>query len=111
MLQEPLSLLAGKYAPAWGDRDLLNAVLLRGFPGIPYGCYLHVVDTHCVQSSDNVIATGLMPGYYQRNAAGERRPGYPRHPVSADPNRESDGPEHKECTIYPGGTAHRARHP
>ena len=69
MLREPLTLLAGKCAPAWGDRDRLNAVLLHGFSGIPYCCYLYAVDTCCVQTSDNVIATGLMPGYYQRNRA------------------------------------------
>ena len=69
MLREPLTLLAGKCAPAWGDRDRLNAVLLQGFSGIPYCCYLYAVDTCCVQTSDNVIATGLMPGYYQRNRA------------------------------------------
>ena len=69
MLREPLTLLAEKCAPAWGDRDRLNAVLLQGFSGIPYCCYLYAVDTCCVQTSDNVIATGLMPGYYQRNRA------------------------------------------
>jgi len=67
MLREPLTLLAGKCVPAWGDREQLNAVLLHGFSGIPYCCYLYVVDTRCVQASDNVIATGLIPGYYQRN--------------------------------------------
>jgi hypothetical protein len=69
MLREPLTLLAGKCAPAWGDRDRLNAVLLHGFSAIPYCGYLYAVDTNCVQTSDNVIATGLMPGYYQRNRA------------------------------------------
>jgi len=69
MLREPLTSLAGICVPSWGDRDRLNAVLLHGFSGIPYCCYLYVVDTDCVQTSDNVIATGLMPGYYQSNRA------------------------------------------
>jgi hypothetical protein len=69
MLREPLTLLAGKCVPSWGDRERLNAVLLHGFSGIPYCCYLYVVDTNCVQTSDNVIATGLMHGYYQCNRA------------------------------------------
>jgi hypothetical protein len=69
MLREPLTLLAGKCTPARGDRERLNAVLAQGFSGIPYCCYLYVVDTNCVQISDNVNATGLMPGYYQRNHA------------------------------------------
>jgi hypothetical protein len=69
MLRKPLTLLAGKCAPAWGDRDRLNAVLQQGFSGIPYCCYLHVTDNDGVQVSDNVIDTGLMPGHYQRNRA------------------------------------------
>ena len=66
MLREPLTLLAGQYAPAWGDRDRLNAVLMHGLSGMPYYCELYVVDTQCVQTSDKVIAAGFMPGCYQR---------------------------------------------
>jgi hypothetical protein len=33
MLREPFTLLAGKCALAWGDRDRLNAVLMHGFSG------------------------------------------------------------------------------
>ena len=69
MLREPLGLLARKCIPVWGGRDQLNAVLMQGFSGIPYCCYLYVIDNSAVQLSDNVIDTGLMPGYYQRNRA------------------------------------------
>ena len=69
MLREPLALLAKRCVPVWSDRDQLNAVLLQGFSGIPYCCYLYVIDNGAVQLSDNVIDTGLMPGYFQRNRA------------------------------------------
>jgi hypothetical protein len=69
MLREPLALLAKKCVPVWSDRDRLNAVLLQGFSGIPYCCYLYGVDNGAVQLSDNVIDTGLMPGNFQRNRA------------------------------------------
>jgi len=69
MLREPLALLANKCVPVWSDRDQLNAELLQGFSGIPYCCYLYVIDNGAVQLSDNVIDTGLMPGYFQRDRA------------------------------------------
>lgn len=69
ILQEPLAQLAKKCVPAWGDRDRLNAVLLEGFPGIPYCTFLYVVGTDSVQISDNVSTAGLVPGHYRRNRA------------------------------------------
>ncbi len=69
MLREPLALLAKCCVPVWSDRDRLNAVLLQGFSGIPYCCYLYVIDNGAVQLSDNIIDTGLMPGHFQRNRA------------------------------------------
>ena len=69
MLREPIALLAKRCVPVWCDREQLNAVLLQGFSGIPYCCYLYVIDNGAVQLSDNVIDTGLMPDYFQRNRA------------------------------------------
>lgn len=69
MLREPLALRAKSCVPVWSDRDQLNAVLLQGFSGIPYCCYLYVIDNGAVQLSDNVIDTGLLPGHFQRNRA------------------------------------------
>lgn len=66
MLREPIAILAKQCVSVWGDRDGLNAVLLRGFSGIPYCCYLYVVDNSCMQLSDNIVETGVMPGHYQR---------------------------------------------
>ena len=67
MLREPLTQLAKRCIPACDDRKQLNEILQQGFSSIPYCCYLYVVDVDGVQVSDNVIDTGLMPGYYQIN--------------------------------------------
>ncbi len=69
ILREPLALLAAQCAPAWGDRDRLNSILLDGFSDIPYCSNLYVVDTDGVQISDNVDNAGLKAGHYHRNRA------------------------------------------
>jgi hypothetical protein len=69
MLREPLTLLAKQCIPVWCARDDLNALLLQGFPGIPYCSYLYVVDSNGIQLSDNIHPGGIMPGYFQRNRA------------------------------------------
>ncbi len=67
MLREPIARLAERCAPAWGDHERLNAVLLDGFPTIPYCTYLYVVDTDRVQICDNISSAGVISGHYQRN--------------------------------------------
>ncbi|MCW8964094.1 MAG: hypothetical protein OQL16_09870 [Gammaproteobacteria bacterium] len=67
MLKEPLILLAKKCVSEWGDRHLLNKVLQQGFSGIPYCCYLYIINVEGVQLSDNIIDSGITPGYYQKN--------------------------------------------
>jgi hypothetical protein len=69
MLREPIALLARQCVPAWGDRHQLNHVLLQGFSGIPYCCYLYVVNNQRVQLSDNITERGLVPGHFQRDRA------------------------------------------
>jgi hypothetical protein len=54
LLHEPLARLAEKCAPAWGDREQLDAILLEGFATIPHGTSLYCVGTDGVQISDNV---------------------------------------------------------
>lgn len=78
MLHDPLARLAERCAPAWQQREALNAVLLEGFSSIPYCTYLYVVDSHGVQLSDNVGKTGLVPGHYARDRS--TRP-YMQEPV------------------------------
>ena len=67
MLHEPLAQLAGHCAPAWGDRQKLNAVLLKGFPSIPHCSYLYCVGPDGVQISDNIGEHGVAAGYFGRD--------------------------------------------
>jgi len=78
MLHDPLARLAERCAPAWEQREALNAVLLEGFSSIPYCTYLYVVDSHGVQRSDNIGKTGLVPGHFGRDRSA--RP-YMQEPV------------------------------
>lgn len=72
MLHEPLTHLAEQCAPAWGDRDTLNAVLLAGFANIPHCMFLYIVNTDGIQVCDNVCSDGLLPGHFERDRS--RRP-------------------------------------
>ena len=67
ILHEPLSRLAGRCAPAWGDREALNAILVDGFAGIPYCSYLYCLDAGGVQISDNIDCNGITPGHFGRD--------------------------------------------
>ena len=67
LLHEPLTRLAERCAPAWGDRERLDAVLLEGFATIPFCTYLYCVDTDGVQICDNVGASGLGPEHFGRD--------------------------------------------
>lgn len=78
MLHDPLTRLAERCAPAWGEREALNAVLIEGFSSIPYCTYLYVVGTDGVQISDNVGKSGLVEGHFRRDRSA--RP-YMQEPV------------------------------
>ena len=67
LLRDPLARLADQCAPAWGDREALNAVLLAGFSSIPHCKFLYCVDTDGLQICDNVESTGLMPEHFGRD--------------------------------------------
>jgi len=67
ILHEPLARLAGRCAPAWGDRKALNAVLMEGFADIPYCSYLYCLDAGGVQISDNIGYSGITPGHFGRD--------------------------------------------
>jgi hypothetical protein len=80
ILHQPMALLAGRCAPAWGDREGLNRVLAEGFREIPHGAFLYCLGTDGVQVSDNLGAQGVDPGHFGRNRSD--RP-YMREPVPA----------------------------
>ncbi len=75
LLQEPLARLATQCAPAWGNRERLNRVLLEGFPGIPHCTFLYCLGFDGVQICDNIGAgvdqdaghPGLIPGHFGRD--------------------------------------------
>lgn len=67
LLHDPLARLAEQCAPAWGDREALNAVLLAGFGSIPHCKFLYCVDTDGKQICDNVETAGLLPGHFGRD--------------------------------------------
>lgn len=67
LLREPIVRLAEKCAPAWGDREQLNAVLLGGFATIPHCTYLYCVGTDGVQICDNIELSGCLPEHFGRD--------------------------------------------
>ncbi len=67
LLREPLERLAELCAPAWGDREALDAILLDGYAGIPHCTYLYCVGTDGIQICDNVGPDGLMIEQYGRD--------------------------------------------
>lgn len=69
MLRDPLALLADKCIAVWGDRQRLNALLLKGFSSIPYCTYLYAVGADGVQISDHISDAGLTEEHYQLNRA------------------------------------------
>jgi hypothetical protein len=66
-LREPLAQLGGQCAPAWGNRDQLNRILLDGLPSVPYSSCLYVLTTDGIQVCDNVGRAGIVPGHYARD--------------------------------------------
>jgi hypothetical protein len=67
LLREPIARLAEKCAPAWGDREQLNAVLQDGFGSIPHCTYLYCVGTDGVQICDNIHQSGRLPEHFGRD--------------------------------------------
>ncbi len=67
LLREPLERLAERCAPVWGDREALDAVLVEGFPSVPYCSFLYFVTTDGIQICDNVSAEGLLPEHFARD--------------------------------------------
>ncbi len=64
MLREPLEQLSERLAPAWGDRDALNAILVENFSRIPHCSVLYCVDMDGMQICSNVGPLGIVPGFF-----------------------------------------------
>lgn len=67
LLREPIARLAEKCAPAWGDREQLNAILQNGFATIPHCTYLYCVGMNRVQICDNIALSGRLPEHFGRD--------------------------------------------
>ena len=67
LLREPIARLAEMCAPAWGDRERLNAILQDGFVSIPHCTYLYCVGTDGVQICDNIHQSGRLPEHFGRD--------------------------------------------
>jgi len=67
LLREPLTRLAEKCAPVWGNREKLDAVLKEGFASIPHGMSLYCLGTDAVQISDSVGQSGLAVEHFGRD--------------------------------------------
>jgi len=66
-LREPMARLAERCAPAWGDRERLNAILVEGFASIPHCTFLYCVGTDGVQICDNVGQAGIALEHFGRD--------------------------------------------
>jgi len=75
LLQDPLARLTEQCAPAWGERERLNEVLMKGFPGIPHCTFLYCLGFDGIQVCDNigdgvgndVGKPGVIPGHFGRD--------------------------------------------
>jgi hypothetical protein len=72
LLSAPLAELAAKCATVWGQREQLDIVLTDGFHSVPHCLFLYALDSHGIQISDNISATGLLPEHFGRDRS--RRP-------------------------------------
>lgn len=66
-LREPLAHLAERCAPAWGDREQLDALLTECFANIPHCTSLYCVNADGIQICDNVGQKGLAPEHFGRD--------------------------------------------
>ena len=78
ILREPLGQLAERCAPAWGQRDALDAILTEHFSSIPYCSYLYCIGTDGIQICNNVGQKGIVPEHLGRDRS--QRP-YMKEPV------------------------------
>ena len=67
LLHQPLARLAERCAPAWGDRERLDAVLGEGLPTIPHCAALYCLGMDGVQVCDNIGPEGTDPAHFGRD--------------------------------------------
>jgi len=67
MLREPLRQLAERCAPAWGDCDVLDAVLAEQLSSIPHCSILYCLESDGIQISNNIGPQGVVPEHLGRD--------------------------------------------
>ena len=67
ILRNPMTQLAEKIEPLWGDRSGMNKMLRAEHGSIPFCKFLYTITTEGKQISDNVSATGVKRGHYGRD--------------------------------------------
>ena len=67
ILCEPLSQLAERCTPAWGQREALNKILSTGFDTVPHCSFLYCLTTEGIQICDNVGQKGVAPEHFGRD--------------------------------------------
>ncbi len=67
ILREPLTQLAERCAPAWGEGEALDTILVTHFAAIPHCTFLYCMGVDGVQISNNVGTNGIEPGYLARD--------------------------------------------
>ncbi len=67
LLHEPLSRLAEKCTPIWGDREQLDRVLTEHFAEVPYCAALYCLNTDGIQICDNITAQGRDVDHFARD--------------------------------------------
>ena len=67
MLSDPLARIARRCEPVWGQRELLDRILVESLVTVPHCVFLYALDTNGVQISDNISKTGLMPEHFGRD--------------------------------------------
>ena len=67
VLRDRMGQLAERCAPAWGDCDALDAILVEHFSSIEHCSSLYCVGTDGIQISNNVGQQGIVPGHLGRD--------------------------------------------
>ena len=67
ILRKPMGQLAERCAPAWGDCDALDAILVEQFSSVAHCSYLYCVGTDGIQISNNVGQQGIVSGHFGRD--------------------------------------------
>lgn len=67
LLHQPLAQLATQCLKHWDSREALNWLLARHLDDIPHCTGVYCLDSNGIQTSDNVMQDGTVPGHFGRD--------------------------------------------